>query len=183
MSRYRLLEGLDCPYFITCTVNRWQTILIQKPIITIIKDALAYMQIENHAFLYAYVIMPSHLHAIVKAPEGKNIANLMRDFKRFTSREIRKVLSSNNVAHTGNKPKYFHEMAQNGKGNKYILWKRGYHPQALLSKNIAIEKINYIHHNPQKSGLVESDTDWPYSSARFYYLGLAVFPAVDPFEL
>ena len=32
------------------------------------------------------------------------------------------------------------------------------------------EKLNYMHNNPVKRGLVKQPGDWPWSSWRFYFL-------------
>jgi hypothetical protein len=37
------------------------------------------------------------------------------------------------------------------------------------------QKIDYLHHNPVRAGLVEEPGDWLYSSARGYADGKAVF--------
>ena len=41
------------------------------------------------------------------------------------------------------------------------------------------EKLNYMHHNPVKRGLVREPGDWPWSSWRFYFLNDAGLLAMD----
>ena len=55
-------------------------------------ESLKYCQEKKGLEVYAYVVMPSHLHIICKAKEGYELANIMRDFKKFTSREILKQI-------------------------------------------------------------------------------------------
>ena len=40
----------------------------------------------------------------------------------------------------------------------------------MYSQKKRLEKLNYMHNNPVKSGLVQSPDQWPWSSYRFYYL-------------
>lgn len=37
--------------------------------------------------IYAWCLMPSHLHLIASAAEGKNLSDIMRDFKKCTSKK------------------------------------------------------------------------------------------------
>ena len=57
----------------------------------IIINTLKYLLSEYKAKLFAYVIMPSHIHLVLYVPEGESIIDLMRDFKKYTSIEIRKL--------------------------------------------------------------------------------------------
>jgi putative transposase len=41
------------------------------------------------------------------------------------------------------------------------------------------EKLNYMHHNPVKRGLVREPGDWPWSSWGFYFLNDAGLLAMD----
>jgi putative transposase len=104
-----------------------------------------YRKREN-ADIYAYVLMPSHLHLIISIPEIKSISNFMRDLKRRTARE------------------YF-ELYNLPSGR---LWEDRFDDVGLYSEKSFFTKLNYIHQNPVRAGLVEKPEDWPYSSARFY---------------
>ena len=48
------------------------------------------------------------------------------------------------------------------------LWQDGFHPQALYSHDVFEQKLNYLHENPVRKGLVQRSDDWWYSSAPFY---------------
>ncbi|MDN3669535.1 hypothetical protein QWY93_09340 [Echinicola jeungdonensis] len=63
--------------------------------------------------------------------------------------------------------------AKNSKRHKdYRFWKDGNHTIDFNNNNIdVIQKINYIHNNPIKAGIVESPEHYVYSSARDYMLG------------
>ncbi len=38
--------------------------------------------------LYAWCLMPNHLHLIASTEENTKLSDLMRDFKKFTSKSI-----------------------------------------------------------------------------------------------
>ena len=51
------------------------------------------------------------------------------------------------------------------------VWQEEAHPEAIFTERFARQKMDYIHMNPVRAGLVEAATEWPYSSARAYFLG------------
>ena len=52
----------------------------------------------------------------------------------------------------------------------YRVWERRFYPYGVYSEKKRREKLNYMHNNPVKRGLVSSPEEWPWSSYRFYYL-------------
>ncbi len=59
------------------------------------------------------------------------------------------------------------------------VWQRPYYLMNIFTENKGLEKLNYIHQNPVKRGLVSSPGDWPWSSWRFYFLQDASIFAMD----
>ena len=60
---------------------------------------------------------------------------------------------------------------------KHEIWLRDSLGIEIYDKNIAQQKLNYIHFNPVsgKWGLSKNDLDYYYSSARFYETGIDEF--------
>ncbi len=54
--------------------------------------------------------------------------------------------------------------------SRYRVWERRFYPYGVYSEKKRLEKLNYMHNNPVKRGLVRSPEEWPWSSFRFYYL-------------
>jgi hypothetical protein len=52
----------------------------------------------------------------------------------------------------------------------FRVWPRRFHPFDIFREAKLREKLNYMHNNPVKRGLIKSPGDWPWSSWRFYYL-------------
>jgi putative transposase len=50
-------------------------------------------------------------------------------------------------------------------------WQERYYDFNVWSAEKEAEKLDYIHHNPVKRGLVEHPEDWAWSSARHYLTG------------
>jgi REP element-mobilizing transposase RayT len=63
----------------------------------------------------------------------------------------------------------FKKAASDIRRNKYLkVWQDGYHPEMIYSNKFFFQKLNYIHMNPVKAGIVELPEDYYYSSARNY---------------
>ncbi len=134
-------------------------------------DSLAYIVAHKQVELNAYVIMPTHVHAILWPARDQRIADLLRDFKRFTSHAISRL------AEKRNDTRYlmtFREARQAGQAqdrSQYQVWQEGWHPEALYSPAFVRQKLEYIHNNPVRAGLVSSAVQWAYSSAGAYLTG------------
>jgi REP element-mobilizing transposase RayT len=120
-----------------------------------------------------------HLHAILWPDEGVNLSDVLRDFKRHSSRTFSKTAvmqqKSGLLAN-------FAAARQRGRAqevSQYQVWQEGSHPEAIFFVEFARQKLDYIHNNPIRAGLATEAEDWPFSSAGAYYEGKVTFPPVD----
>ncbi|MFQ6003322.1 MAG: transposase, partial [Candidatus Zixiibacteriota bacterium] len=145
----------------------------------IIIDSLKYCQSNKGLNLIAYVIMPEHIHLVTSNLEEVNISDIMRDFKRFTSKEISGQMERDNKNLL---LEVFKRFAHTGKGNtEYKVWQDDFHPEAIHSESFLQQKIDYIHYNPVRRRLVSKPQDWFYSSARNYISNDETIITVDRF--
>ena len=92
---------------------------------------------------------------------------VIRDFKRHTANQIIRTVESE----TGESRKdwllhLFKYHAKYKKQNtKYQFWQKTNHPIELKTSAVIDQKIEYIHNNPVKAGLVLKPECWQYSSA------------------
>jgi REP element-mobilizing transposase RayT len=175
--RYRANEHL--PYFCTITVLDWLPVLIESRYIDPILDSLKFSRERKGLELFAFVIMPNHLHAICAAPD---LQTIMRDFKRFTSREIHERLKSDRRETTLHWLKWATQRARRERG-ELSLWEDGFRPQALWTRDVFEQKLQYVHDNPARKGLVSIPEEWWHSSAGFLAGRPAFCMAVDRLEL
>lgn len=75
-------------YFITSTIVDWVDIFTRPVYKQIIVDSLKYCQANKGLDIYALVLISNYLHAIVEAREGYKLSDILRDFKKFTSKRI-----------------------------------------------------------------------------------------------
>ena len=152
--------------FLTITVIEWINIFTNKEYFDILLNSLKYCQKEKGLIIFGFVFMTNHIHLIVSS-EKNNLADIVRDFKSFTTFEIRKLLLSD-------RRKYILKLIDNSfykkKDKKNQIWQRENYPETICSEKFFHQKLDYIHNNPVVKGYIEKLEEWIYSSARNYYL-------------
>lgn len=135
---------------------------------------------RNHAFqLFAFVIMPDHVHLIVRPPDG-SISSLIRKIKSLSARRI---INSLKTAEDDSLLARLKKPSPGRKGHAYQAWQDGFHAVPLWSAWMIRKKIDYIHANPLRKDLVKSAKDYRWSSfAAYHGLGDGRI-ALDPIPL
>ena len=180
---FRVFPESSYAYFVTCTVVNWLPVFEDEAYREVVLDCLAYLREHKHTWLNAFVIMPTHLHAVLWPEEGINLSDVLRDFKRFTSRQISKEAQQRadhialNVFAAARRAGRAQDVSQ------YQVWQEGSHPEAIYTLDFARQKIDYIYANPVRAGLAKAPEEWPYSSARAYLLGENTYPPTDVLSL
>ena len=109
-----------------------------------------------------FVVMPDHVHAAVWFEETGNLSRFVQQWKRRTSIEIRRHFENH-------LPNYAAVL-----GVRDPVWQPKYHSFEVYSEKKLREKLDYMHMNPVRAGLVENPEDWRFSSAGFYLCGRSV---------
>ncbi len=153
-------------YFITSTIFNHEKIFnLGDEYNWIVINSLKHLLKKMRVSLYAYVIMPTHIHLLEHLPKGESVSDFMRDFKHFTALEIRNLLASNRNFGMLEKLKI---QAKGYKEQKYKIWMDRFDDVIVTSEKVFKIKIDYIHFNPVKAGLVMEMEDWKFSSYRNY---------------
>ncbi len=90
MSSKYTISDHQAPHFITFATVQWVDALSRPIYKDIIIDSLKHCQEYKGLILHAYVIMNNHVHLIASAEEGYNLSAILRDFKKHTSKKIKK---------------------------------------------------------------------------------------------
>ncbi len=166
-SRYRNSRmNFDEVYFWTDTIKDWKHLLKQDKYKELIISSWQELVSRDTIIVYAYVIMPNHLHVVweMKEPNGKEIAHA--SFNKFTSHQI---LNDLKIKH----PKVLPYFKVEEPERNYRIWQRD--PLAILmdSKDKIEQKIEYIHNNPlqERWNLAKIPEEYIWSSANFYSNG------------
>jgi putative transposase len=155
MSEIRKANVEGAAYFITLTVEGWVDVFTRKVLVDELVHNLKYCQEHKGLEVFAYVIMPSHVHLIVRR-EGGLLSDWLRDFKAFTAKQILALITSE----TGESRRewmlpFFEQQAVGKAQNKHFaFWRKDSHPIELWSGKVVAQKIQYIHQNPVEQGIV-----------------------------
>jgi hypothetical protein len=110
--------------------------------------------------------MPSHLHYIVRQTDAK-LNYVIRDFKSFTAKHILQEIE--NGIGESRKEWLLHVFQYHAKYQKqnlkYQFWQKTNYPIELDTNKFIDQKVDYIHNNPLKAGLVTDAEYYVYSSA------------------
>ncbi len=159
LKRFNHIE--ECPQFYTATILDWKKLLKPEKYKMILIESLQYLVKEERVILYGYVIMDNHIHLIWNPTKSYSLKHTQLSFMKFTAQRIKRNLEINH-------PNVLAKFLVQLKDRDYQFWQRNPLYVDLYNNDIVIEKLNYIHNNPIKAGLCEEDTDYKFSSAKFY---------------
>ena len=156
-------------YFLTLTVESWVDVFTRKNHKDVIIESLRYCIKEKGLNVYAYCLMTNHLHLIANCDEPHQLKDVIRDFKKFTSKKILSQIINEPESRREWMLEIFSSKANaSSKHKNFKFWQAGNHAIELYSEKFTWDKINYIHQNPVKENYVKNIEDWMYSSATNY---------------
>jgi|SRR3972149_9095025 len=162
------------PYFITTTVVEWTNVFKNSLYFDILCKSLVFCKEKFTCRLLAYCLMPNHIHLIVWPSLNTAISDFMRDFKKYTAVQVRMLLEKDGEIELLD---VLRKNARGMRGQIFKLWKSRFDDLILTKTETINTKINYIHDNPVRKGLVSKPEDWFYSSARDYLsIGSSAIP-------
>jgi putative transposase len=144
------------------------------------KPEIAQKVIENWQYfnnlryeLIAYIVMPNHVHILIKTFADWPLSKVVWTWKR----RISKVVSDNNSLKEqfmkfskpdlnleSSAPKDKKKFVQPKNKNTFSFWHREYWDRFIRDEKHFQKAVDYIHNNPVKAGLVNEPRDWPFSS-------------------
>jgi REP element-mobilizing transposase RayT len=167
-TKYKAVE-IDKAYFITITTVGWVDVFTRLSQKMVIIDSLKYCQSQKGLTIFAYCLMSSHLHLFCRADGKLTISEIMRDFKKFTSKKIIETVQSEPESRREWMLDYFKKSCELlVREQNYKVWQDGYHAEEVFSNRWIKEKINYIHQNPVKEKIVTEPENYYFNSARNY---------------
>jgi putative transposase len=144
-SGLKRFQKADSLHFITFSCFRRLPLLGAPGARETVKAVVEQTRARHQARVYAYVLMPEHVHLLVNEPPRILLAQFLKAIKQMTSRKLR--------------------------GPREKFWQDRYYDSNVRGDKARSEVIRYIHRNPAARGLVEKPEDWPWSSFRHYATG------------
>jgi len=112
--------------------------------------------------IFAYVIMPDHLHLLTNCPNTS--ADILRYVKGLTGRRVIDYLKEQ--GYDSSLAKLRHEQWK--RNHSYSLWQQEKNVLSIFSEAMFMQKVNYIHLNPVRADLVDRAVDYRWSSTRIW---------------
>jgi putative transposase len=167
MERYRF-HADGALFYVTFTVVEWLPVFVYAEACQVITESLTYCHRHKGLRANAYVIMPTHLHGIFfhESFTAKPLEQALTDFRKFTGRQLADYSAKR-------LPGAFCEvLAQRaGADRERRFWQPSRHPVQLESEAFWKAKLDYLHDNPCRKGLVRQAEHWRYSSATYWLSG------------
>ncbi|ANI90630.1 transposase [Arachidicoccus ginsenosidimutans] len=153
-------------FFWTATVNNWYRLLENDLYKEIIIGSLNYLSEKGIADIFAFIIMPNHVHFIWRAKRKNGKETMQGSFLKYTAHEFKKLLFKNNSAQ-------LHLYKVSAINKHYEFWQRDPLAIHLFTREVAYQKLDYLHNNPlaERWQLVTHPCHYKYSTARFYEEG------------
>lgn len=107
---------------------------------SIVEESLFFSN-GDRFLLDAYVIMPDHVHLLIRPITGWSLAAILRGLKGFSAWEINRTLKRHGS-----------------------VWQAESFDHLIRNNADWLDKFDYIHNNPMKAGLVSRPQDYPFSS-------------------
>jgi len=173
----------DHLYFITTAAIRHAHLFQRDVIKRILVDSLNAGRFLGQYELYAFVIMPNHIHIIIKCLGKYQPKDVVREYKKATAKLILRQLEAEQ------NDEILEQLARvvsRTHKQQFAVWEAEYLATNIYSPKFLLQKLNYIHNNPLQPHwrLAERPEDYIWSSARFYAgLGKALIPLSDARKL
>ena len=171
MSRPYAINDASKAHFITATVVDWIDVFTRKSYYDIVEENLNFYIKNRGLIVYGYVIMSNHIHAIIQA-KNHDLSEVLRDFKKFTAKQILNTIQTETESRREWMLKRFKKATATHHRNKtYQFWRYGNHAEEIFSEKFLWSKLDYIHFNPVRAGIVKRPQDYLWSSAGNYIEG------------
>ena len=156
-------------YFITFSCFKNRNLLEKDRSKGIVINVLNSQLRKRQGLCYGFVVMPNHVHALIRLEEEGSLPEFMKQWKRLSSYYIKRLYKTQLQG-------YLSAIELEDP-----IWNRKYYSFPIESREKLIEKLSYMHNNPIKAGLVAESNDWAFSSVRYHELKKPVgVPITDP---
>jgi len=164
MEAYQIQEGVPL-YYLTFTVIHWLPVFVSAEPCLIITESLNFCHIHKGLRVNAFVIMPTHIHLIIFDVDfdNKRLKNTIAAIRQYTGRQLSDYCEQK-------MPKVYGQLINSPQRNNRArqFWQVSKHPIAIWTEKFWRTKVNYLHDNPRRKGLVYEAAAWRFSSASYW---------------
>jgi len=158
MPNYRRLFIPNSYLFLTIVTNNRRPILLQN--IDVLRAAFKHTKNNYNFEILACVILPDHIHLLLKPENIKDYPKIVRAIKYNFSKKFNNGVSEISPL---SKKATAGRIAIPPYAKKQI-WQRRYWEHTIRDDEDLYKHLDYIHYNPVKHVLVKNVKDWEFSS-------------------
>lgn len=164
------IRNKEAIHFVTFAVVEWVDVFTNKIYKDIVVDSLRHCQSNKGLLLHSWCLMSNHMHMILSSKNG-DPGGILRDFKKFTGRQIIKAIENNPSESRKDwmLPIFRQQGQNNARNSTNQFWRQDNQPKECYSAAFTRQKIEYIHRNPVKAGIVQEPHQYVHSSAIDYF--------------
>ena len=162
MTEYRRARVAGASYFFTVNLaeRHGAPLLVQH--VQALREVTQAVRLKHPFEIIAAVVLPDHLHAIWRLPEGD--ADYAKRWSLIKSSFSRRLPSTERIS------------ASRATRRERGIWQRRYWEHLLRDDEDLRRHVEYIHYNHVKHGHVASPVEWPHSSFH-RYVRQSVYPS------
>ena len=134
-------------FFTTCTINGWNKLLHNPLNVRPIFESFSYLNSTNRLKIYAFVIMPDHMHLLYEVIPDYTNTNIKHSILSYSSKKI--------LSNFEEKEKSIFLVNKSNK--KYQIWKSNSLSVEIITHKFFLQKFNYIHKNPLSLGIAPEE--------------------------
>jgi len=147
-------------YYFTAVAHHRLPIFRTDLLKHVLCDAYAEARTNHRILILAYVIMADHVHLLVRS--AREIKDVVRLMNGVSARRVIQFLKENNFESS-----LFKLRGEVRKRNhKHSVWHHHTDSLEIFGEETFRQKVEYIHLNPARAGLVEDPLEYRFSSAR-----------------
>jgi len=151
-------------HFITCSCYRRLPLLRSVRARNLFVEILGEIRLRYQFALVGIVVMPEHFHLLMGEPKVGTPSLVLQVLKQRVSRKLRQRMRQRKSV-SSSQLRLWNESPDAGLRS---LWERRFYDFNVWSRKKKIEKLNYMHMNPVKRGLVAHPKDWRWSTFASY---------------
>ncbi|MEI6748012.1 MAG: transposase [Bacteroidota bacterium] len=162
------IKDQSAAYYVTFQVVYWIDLFTRPAYRDIVLESLRCCQKEKELELFAWVIMSNHVHLLARSSKN-DLSGTIRDFKKYTSKAFIELISNSGESRKEWMLRLFaHAAKRQNKAGDYQVWTYENHAVEVYGNSFIQTKVEYIHNNPVRAGIVNKAEDYKYSSACTY---------------
>jgi REP element-mobilizing transposase RayT len=131
-------------YFVTASTLNRLPILTDPTCCQIVFDSIEWLEKEKKIECYCCIIMPDHIHLVMKLGPEQTLSQVMQSLKGYTASEINKL-----------------------KGKKGHVWQDQYYDHLIRKEEDMRNIILYCYENPVRRNIVQEANGYPFWRCKF----------------